>query len=650
MTLLLNQSKPLLQLIDIKRYYPSGDSVVNALNGVSMSIWPGEFVAIVGQSGSGKSTLMNLIGCLDRPNVGFYSIMGREVSELDSDHLAALRRDTFGFVFQRYNLLNNASAAENVEVPALYAGVPKSMRVTRAHDLLRQLGLGNRSEHLPLQLSGGQQQRVAIARSLMNDPPVILADEPTGALDSQSGREVMTLLSDLHSRGRTIILITHDEQVAAYAQRIIHIQDGQIVSDSGECPGVSVINESNYPLVEARSVLSEIGEATLTALRSLRVNLFRTGLTLLGIIIGVASVVTMMAVGEGSQRKVMDQMKAMGTNVLTIRPGAPGLRGSTDVATLIPADADAIAEIDNVEWASAERNSRLTVRHGNVDYATSIQGVAPSMTTVRDWSVEIGTFFDDDDMRRYAPVVVLGQTVAHLLFPEVADPLGRYILVRNIPFEVIGVMSSKGADQMGGDRDDTVFVPLTTGLIRLFGQNYLGGITVRVKDVTRINETQQAIQDLLLSRHQAEDFRIRNMASILESAEQTQHTFTLMLGIVAAISLLVGGVGVMNIMLVSVTERTREIGIRMASGARRRDILLQFNTESAVVCTLGGLIGVVLGFGFGMILIYFGMSVLFSPVPALMAFSSAFATGLLFGFLPARKASLLDPVVALATE
>jgi macrolide transport system ATP-binding/permease protein len=272
------------------------------------------------------------------------------------------------------------------------------------------------------------------------------------------------------------------------------------------------------------------------------------------------------------------------------------------------------------------------------------------MTTVRDWSVEIGTFFDDNDMRRYAPVVVLGQTVAHLLFPEVADPLGRYILVRNIPFEVIGVMSSKGADQMGGDRDDAVFVPLTTGLIRLFGQNYLGGITVRVKDVARINETQQVIQDLLLSRHQAEDFRIRNMASILESAEQTQHTFTLMLGIVAAISLLVGGVGVMNIMLVSVTERTREIGIRMASGARRRDILLQFNTESAVVCTLGGLIGVVLGFGFGRILIYFGMSVLFSPVPALMAFSSAFATGLLFGFLPARKASLLDPVVALATE
>ena len=642
--------QPLLRLEAIQRHYPNGETIVRALDGVSLTIWPGEFVAIVGQSGSGKSTLMNLIGCLDRPDGGRYTVMGREVGGLDADRLAALRRETFGFVFQRYNLLNSASAAENVEVPALYAGMPKALRVERAHHLLTQLGLGNRSEHRPMQMSGGQQQRVAIARALMNDPPVILADEPTGALDSQSGSEVMALLAELHARGRTILLITHDEQVAAHAQRIIHIRDGRILSDSGECQGSALTRAPEHHDLDARGVLSEFGEASRTALRALRANLFRTALTLLGIIIGVASVVTMMAVGEGSQKKVMDQMKAMGTNVLSIRPGAPGLRGSTDVATLIPADADAITEIDNVEWASAERNSRLTVRHGNVDYATSIQGVAPSMTTVRDWPVAEGDFFNDDDMRRYAPVVVLGQTVAQLLFPDGVNPLGRYILVRNIPFEVIGVMSPKGADQMGGDRDDTVFVPLTTGLIRLFGQNYLGGITVRVKDVTRIEDTQQAIHELLLARHQTEDFRIRNMASILETAEQTQNTFTLMLGIVAAISLLVGGIGVMNIMLVSVTERTREIGIRMATGARRRDILLQFNTEAAVVCTLGGVMGVVLGFSVGGLLIYLEMAVVFSPMPALLAFSSAFITGVLFGFLPARKAALLDPVVALAAE
>ena len=641
---------PLLRLQHIQRFYPNGESVVRALNDVSLTVWPGEFVAIVGQSGSGKSTLMNLVGCLDKADSGRYWVMGRDVGALDPDQLAALRRETFGFVFQRYNLLHTASAAENVEIPALYAGMPKQARAERALSLLEQLGLGNRSEHRPMQMSGGQQQRVAIARALVNNPPVILADEPTGALDSQSGREVMALLQQLHAQGRTILLITHDERIAAHAQRVIHICDGQIVTDSGENAGGELSALPEHAELGASGLLAELAEASRTAVRSLRVNLFRTLLTLLGIVIGVAAVVTMMAVGEGSQKKVMDQMKAMGTNVLSIRPGAPGLRGSTDVATLVPADADAIAEIDNVEWASAERNTRLTVRYSNIDYSTSVQGVAPSMTMVRDWQVGKGDFFNDDDMRRYAPVVVLGQTVEKILFPDGTDPLGRYILIRNIPFEVIGVMAPKGADQMGTDRDDAVFVPLTTGLIRLFGQNYLGGITVRVADVSRIDETQEAIQALLLARHQTEDFRIRNMASILETAEETQNTFTLMLGIVAAISLLVGGIGVMNIMLVSVTERTREIGIRMATGARRRDILLQFNTEAAVVCTLGGLVGVLLGFAFGGLLAYFDMAVVFSPLPAILAFSSAVGTGLLFGFLPARKAALLDPVVALAAE
>jgi macrolide transport system ATP-binding/permease protein len=501
-----------------------------------------------------------------------------------------------------------------------------------------------------MQLSGGQQQRVAIARALMNNPPVILADEPTGALDSQSGKDVMDLLRELHVRGRTILLITHDEQVAAHAERIITIRDGKIVSDSGENRGGKLAQMPEHREIDAIGLLAELLEASKTALRSLRVNLFRTALTLLGIIIGVAAVVTMMAVGEGSQKKVMDQMKAMGTNVLSVRPGAPGLRGSSDVATLVPADADAIAELDNVEWASAERNARLTLRYGNIDYASSVQGVASSMPVVRDWPIAHGDFFNEDDMRRYAPVAVLGQTVAKILFPEGADPVGRYLLLQNIPFEVIGVMSAKGASAMGTDQDDTVLVPLTTGLIRLFGQNYLNGITVRVADVTQIDATQQAIYDLLLARHQTEDFRIRNMASILETAEETQSTFTLMLGIVAAISLLVGGIGVMNIMLVSVTERTREIGIRMATGARRRDILLQFNTEAAVVCTLGGVIGVGLGFVLGLLLRYFDMAVVFSPLPAILAFSCAFGTGLLFGYLPARKAAYLDPVVALAAE
>ncbi|MFZ2407436.1 MAG: MacB family efflux pump subunit [Methylobacter sp.] len=641
---------PLLALKNIQRYYPNGDTVVRALDDVSLTVWPGEFVAIIGQSGSGKSTLMNLIGCLDKANLGTYHVLDQDVAGFDADQLAALRRETFGFVFQRYNLLNNASAAENVEIPALYAGLSKPERHSRALQLLERLGLGDRGDHKPMQLSGGQQQRVAIARALMNDAPVILADEPTGALDSQSGKEVMALLRDLHREGRTILLITHDESVAAHAQRIITIRDGKIAGDSGENRSGRMLSPPQHRGIGAAGVAAELLEAAKTAMRSLHANLFRTALTLLGIVIGVAAVVAMLAVGEGSQKKVLDQMRAMGTNILSIRPGAPGLRGSSDVATLIPADADAISELDNVEWASPERNTRQTVRYGNIDYATSVQGVAPSMTEVRDWEVAEGDFFDERDMRRYAPVIVLGQTVRQILFSDGSDPLGRYVMVGNIPFEVVGVMTAKGADAQGTDRDDAVFMPLTTGLIRLFGQNYLGGITVKVRDVEHIDSTQQAISDLLLARHQVEDFRIRNMASILATAEETQNTFTLMLGIVAAISLLVGGIGVMNIMLVSVTERTREIGVRMATGARRRDILLQFNTEAAVVCTLGGLMGVLLGFAAGTGLRYFDMAVIFSPLPAILAFSCAFGTGLLFGYLPARKAAGLDPVVALAAE
>ncbi|MFI3185027.1 MAG: MacB family efflux pump subunit [Methylococcaceae bacterium] len=642
---------PLLALKNIQRYYPNGDTVVRALDDVTLTIWPGEFVAIIGQSGSGKSTLMNLIGCLDKADLGSYHVLGQDVAGFDADQLAALRRETFGFVFQRYNLLNNATSAENIEIPALYAGLAKAERHSRALLLLDKLGLGNRGEHKPMQLSGGQQQRVAIARAMMNDPPVILADEPTGALDSQSGIEVMVLLADLHKEGRTILLITHDEKVAAHAQRIITLRDGKIVSDEGgENRSGRLLTQPSHRGIGAAGIMGELLEAAKTALRSLHANLFRTALTLLGIVIGVAAVVTMLAVGQGSQEKVLDQMRAMGTNILSIRPGAPGLRGSSDVATLVPADVDAITELDNVEWASPERNARLTVRYGNIDYSTSVQGVAPSMIQVREWQVADGDFFDERDLRRYAPVIVLGQTVRQILFPEGGDPLGRYVMVGNIPFEVVGVMEAKGADAQGTDRDDAVFVPLTTGLIRLFGQRYLGGITVKVRDVEEIDSTQQAISEVLIARHQTEDFRIRNMASILATAAETQNTFTLMLGIVAAISLLVGGIGVMNIMLVSVTERTREIGIRMATGARRRDILLQFNTEAAVVCTLGGLIGVLLGFAAGFGLRYFDMAVIFSPLPAIMAFSCAFGTGVLFGYLPARKAARLDPVVALAAE
>lgn len=644
----MNGVTPLLELKGIHRHYESGDTVVRALDGVSLTVWQGEFIAIMGQSGSGKSTLMNIIGCLDNPSSGSYKVQGREAASLEPDELAALRRDTFGFIFQRYNLLTTITAEENVEIPAIYAGMEKAQRVENAKRLLAKLGLGDRSDHKPGQLSGGQQQRVAISRALMNDPPIILADEPTGALDSKSGEEVMTLLKTLHGEGRTIILITHDEHVARNAERIIRIQDGRILSEEGsEKP-----QAARKPIQRRQHAagLSDVAEAAKMALHSLRANLFRTVLTLLGIVIGVASVIIMLGVGDASKAKVLEQITSMGTNLLNVRPGAPGIRGSGDVATMINEDAEAINLLDNVLMAVPERTGSQTVRYGNLDHATAINGVGHLFPQARDWSTSRGTFFTERDVQGYAPVALLGETVFRNLFPDGRDPVGEYILIKNVPFEIIGVMSPKGASGWGRDQDDGIFVPYTTGIVRLFGRSHLSSITVKVADVSRVEETEKQIKELLLRRHKVEDFSIRNSASFIEAASEAQGTLTILLGAVAAISLLVGGIGVMNIMLVSVTERTREIGIRMATGARVRDIMLQFNTEAAVVCTVGGLLGVAIGFAGGMALTQFGIDVQFSPFPPVLAFSCAVLTGLVFGYLPARKAAHLDPVVALASE
>ncbi len=642
----------ILELNDIHKHYQNGDTVVRALDGVSLSIYRGEFVAIMGQSGSGKSTLMNIIGCLDRPTSGSYKVLGKEAAHLSPDELAALRRESFGFVFQRYNLLATATAGENVEIPSVYAGLPRQKRASHAKGLLQRLGLGDRTDHRPAELSGGQQQRVAIARALVNDPPVILADEPTGALDSKSGEEVLALLKNLHAEGRTIILITHAETVANRASRIVRIQDGRIVEDSGISQDIvkPSINEENSRTFNGARLAASLQEALITAWRSLHVNLFRTALTLLGIIIGVAAVVAMLAVGEGSRQKVLDRISSFGTNLMLVRPGGTGIRNSGDIVTLVPEDAAAIRELPNIETALPERSSRMTVRYGNLDYQTTVQGTGEDFPSARDWTVAEGQFFNADDMKQYAPVVVLGRTVVKNIFPDGGSPVGKYVLLKNVPFLVIGVMTEKGASPNGSDQDDVIFVPINTGLVRLFGKQYLSSITVKVKDASDVDATQARVEALLKARHGAGDFSVRNMASILQAAIETQDTFTLLLGTVAAISLLVGGIGVMNIMLVSVVERTREIGIRMATGARMRDIMLQFNIEAAVVCAAGGILGILVGIIAGVILRYSGMTVIFSPTPAVLAFACASATGLIFGYLPARKAAQLDPVVALASE
>lgn len=651
------QATPLIELVDITKTYATGELAVQVLKGISLKIYPGEFVAIMGASGSGKSTLMNILGCLDRPSTGQYLFDGQDVSTFDRDMLAALRREAFGFVFQSYNLIPMATATENVEVPAIYAGMSRDARRERAEQLLSSLGLEERLDHRPSQLSGGQQQRVSIARALVNGGQVILADEPTGALDSRSGVEVMRLLRELADQGHTIILITHDRDVANNARRLVELKDGQVIAD-GPPDGAQA---APPPPVPARSVhvpqqgedegwnFRELTEAFRMAMRALTANLYRTVLTLLGIVIGVASVVAMLAVGNGSKQSVMDQMSAMGTNLLLVRPGAPGQRNANGVATLVPDDAIAISALPNVTAAVPEYTGGMTARAGNLDYQTQVNATTPAMVVAKSWPVESGVFFSEDDQQRYAPVAVIGKTVAANLFPD-QDPVGRYMLLKNVPFQVIGVMSAKGATPFGQDQDDVVFVPLSTGSLRLFGQRNLRTITVLVDNLERIDETQTEVTSLLIARHQAEDFQIRNTASIIETQSAMRDTMTVLLGSIAAISLLVGGIGVMNIMLVNVTERTREIGIRMATGARTRHVMQQFMLEALLVSALGGVIGVVLGLSIGLLLSALGTPIQLSLAPVALAFGCAFGTGLVFGYTPARRAAMLDPVVALASD
>ena len=641
---------PLIELKGITRSFGQGDLAVPVLKGIDLKIYPGEFVAIMGPSGSGKSTLMNILGCLDQPSSGEYWFDGRDVSALSRDELALLRREAFGFVFQSYNLLPGMTARENVEIPAIYAGMAPVRRHQRADELLTGLGLGERLTHRPSELSGGQQQRVSIARALMNGGQIIFADEPTGALDSKSSQEVIRLLTDLSAQGHTVILITHDQDVADVARRQIHIADGEVVRDTGV---ETTTRTAPVKAADIRNgaVLSDWQEALKSALRSLRSNLFRTALTLLGIVIGVASVITMLAIGEGAKKDVVDRISTMGSDLLLVRPGGPDQRGGRwSVTTLVADDYRAINEIEGVLVAIPELTGGQTLRYSNRDHQAEINATSFQFPVARQWPVAEGTFFSAQDEANYAAVAVLGTSTAQVLFPD-ESPLGKHLMVNNVLFQVIGVMEEKGASPMGQDQDEVVFVPYTTGSLRIFGQTHLRNVTVAVADIDRMAEIEAIIHDTLLARHGGvEDFTIRNMASLIDTISETQNTLTWLLGSIAAISLLVGGIGVMNIMLVSVTERTREIGIRMATGARAWNILQQFLTEAWLVSAIGGLIGVGLGIAATQLIGSFGTPVHMTVLPMVLAFSCAFATGLIFGFLPARKAARLDPVHALASE
>lgn len=653
-------SKVLLSLKDIKKSFGQGESKVEVLHGINLSINKGELVAIIGPSGSGKSTLMNIIGCLDTPTEGSYQVDGHDTFNMLPDELASLRRDFFGFIFQRYHLLGHLNAMENVQVPAIYSGTGKEKRESRSVKLLEILGLGNKRENRPSQLSGGQQQRVSIARALMNGGQIILADEPTGALDSKSGAEVMDILTELNSQGHTVILVTHDPRIAAHAHRVITIKDGSIESDTVN-DGVSDHQSANDDLQSVhfsdrsvnsyRAYLDRFKEAYTMAIRAMISNRMRTLLTMLGIIIGIMSVVTVVALARGASDQIISNISSMGTNTITIMPGERmGDMRSGRVRTLSVKDLKALRGQPFVDSASPTVQNSGMVQRYNIEATATVMGVSGEYFRVYGMEIEKGRMFSEDEASLSPQVGVIDYNTKNTFFKN-EDPIGKRLFVQGKPITVIGLLVDKDVAFRPSD-NLYIYVPYSTMMNRIVKQNFISSIIVRTADGFSPAVAEASITSLLKSRHGRKDFFMMSSDTIMKSINQATGTFTLLISAIAVISLIVGGIGVMNIMLVSVTERTREIGIRMAVGARRSDIMTQFLIESVTVCLIGGMLGVVLSMVTGYVLSVFvpGIPLSFSLASIVIAVLTSSVIGVLFGYMPARSAARLNPIDALARE
>ncbi|WP_169757879.1 MacB family efflux pump subunit [Escherichia coli] len=645
--------KKLIGLKGVSRTYGNGDQTRTVLKNVDLTIVAGEMVAIIGASGSGKSTLMNIMGCLDVPNRGDYYIDGQNAACLSPDELARVRREHIGFIFQRYHLIPDLSALGNVEIPAIYANSERDSRRQRATALLGRLGLEGREHHKPCELSGGQQQRVSIARALINGGKIILADEPTGALDSQSGQEVLAILNELNRRGHTVVMVTHDMKVARHAKRIIELCDGEIIADSGGCvsatetlPKTNRIRQSYW-----KTLLDRTRESMQMALKAMKTHRLRTTLTMIGIVFGIASVVTVVALGEGARQETLEEIKSLGTNVVSIYPGQDLFDDSIEsIRTLVPADANALAKQGFIDSVSPEVSASDNIRFLGKSAIASINGVGREHFRVKGIELLQGTTFRDD--RNALQEVIIDENTRKAIFDNTGlQALGQIVFLGSVPARVVGI--AKSNNRSDASNRITVWMPYSTVMYRIVGKPVLTGISVRLKDNVDNEAAISAISQLLTRRHGIKDFQLYNFEQIRKSIEHTSMTFSILILMVACISLMIGSIGVMNIMLISVTERTHEIGVRMAVGARRSDIMQQFIIEAVLVCLIGGALGIALSYITGALFNALAdgiFAAIYSWQAAVAAFFCSTLIGIIFGYLPARKAARMDPVISLASE